>query len=72
MDAQFNLGVMYANGEGVGQDYAEVYAWVAAAAAQGLPGTEDILQSLQEEMTPSELERAVELAREYREKYVTQ
>lgn len=33
--AQFNLGVMYENGQGVHQNYAEVKAWYAKAANQG-------------------------------------
>ena len=33
--AQFNLGVMYAKGEGVPQDYAEAVKWFRLAADQG-------------------------------------
>jgi TPR repeat protein len=33
--AQYNLGVMYANGQGVPQDYAEAMKWFRKAAAQG-------------------------------------
>ena len=34
-DAQFNLGAMYASGDGVRQDYAQALAWYSKAAAQG-------------------------------------
>ena len=34
-DAQYNLGVMYDNGEGVPQDYAEAVKWYRLAAEQG-------------------------------------
>ena len=34
-EAQFNLGVMYSNGEGVPQDDAEAVRWYRLAAAQG-------------------------------------
>ena len=34
--AQFNLGVMYENGRGVRQDYAEAVRWYRQAADQGL------------------------------------
>jgi len=34
-DAQYNLGVMYDNGQGVVQDYAEAVKWYRLAAAQG-------------------------------------
>jgi TPR repeat protein len=33
--AQFNLGVMYAKGQGVAQDYAEAATWYRKAAEQG-------------------------------------
>ena len=33
--AQFNLGVMYANGQGVRQDYAQAVQWYRRAAEQG-------------------------------------
>ncbi|MGL5225819.1 MAG: tetratricopeptide repeat protein [Aeromonas sp.] len=33
--AQFNLGVMYAEGQGVAQDYQQAVAWYQKAAAQG-------------------------------------
>jgi TPR repeat protein len=33
--AQYNLGVMYANGYGVPQDYAEAVRWYRLAAGQG-------------------------------------
>ena len=34
-DAQYNLGVMYDNGQGVPQDYAEAVKWYRLAAEQG-------------------------------------
>jgi len=34
-NAQNNLGLMYANGRGVKQDYAQAFAWYQKAAAQG-------------------------------------
>ncbi|MGA2170957.1 MAG: hypothetical protein ABSG62_22455, partial [Terracidiphilus sp.] len=34
-DAQFNLGVAYAYGEGVRQDYARAAVWLRKAAEQG-------------------------------------
>ena len=35
VDAQFNLGVMYDNGRGVRQDYAQAVQWYRKAAEQG-------------------------------------
>ena len=34
-EAQFNLGLMYDNGQGVSQDYAEAVKWYRKAAEQG-------------------------------------
>jgi hypothetical protein len=70
-EAQYNLGLMYLEGLGVKQDNVEAYAWIRTAAAQGKSGTLEIRQALLREMTTSQENRAIELAREYREKYVT-
>ncbi len=70
-EAQYNLGLMYLEGLGVTQDNVEAYAWIRTAAAQGRSGTLEIRAALLREMTPSQADRAIELAREYREKYVT-
>ena len=37
-DAQFNLGVMYAKGQGVPQDYAQAHMWFNLAASSFPPG----------------------------------
>jgi TPR repeat protein len=34
--AQFNLGVMYASGQGVGRDQVEAYGWLQRAASAGI------------------------------------
>ena len=41
--AQFNLGVMNSNGEGVPQDYAKAYEWYQKAADQGLSVAQEML-----------------------------
>ena len=41
--AQFNLGVMYAQGFGVAQDYASAVEWYRKAAVQGLPAAQNNL-----------------------------
>ena len=38
--AQYNLGIMYANGRGVPQDYGEAVRWWRRAAEQGLAGAQ--------------------------------
>ena len=39
-DAQYNLGVMYSNGEGVPQDFTQAMAWYRQAADQGDAGAQ--------------------------------
>ena len=41
--AQYNLGLMYDNGQGVPQDYAEAVKWYRLAAEQGMPAHNSIL-----------------------------
>ena len=41
-EAQFRLGVMYANGRGVALDIAEAWKWWRKAAQQGHTGAEDV------------------------------
>ena len=42
-DAQYSLGVTYANGRGVPQDYAEAVRWYRKAADQGLASAQNNL-----------------------------
>ena len=50
--AQFNLGIMYANGEGVPEDYVKNYAWMNLAAAQGNEKAVTGKTRIREHMTP--------------------
>ena len=64
-DAQNNLGQMYDNGTGVLQDYVRVNMWFNIAAISGksrnVSKNRDIIAK---RMTPSQLEKAQDLARE--------
>ena len=68
--AQSNLGAMYANGTGVIQDLVYAHMWSNIAASSGNKGAvknRDIAAGM---MTPSQLEKAQDLAREcVRKKY---
>ena len=46
--AQFNLGVVYANGRGVRQDDAEAVRWYRQAAAQGFAAAQTLLGMMYE------------------------
>ena len=45
-EAQYNLGVMYANGEGVPRDQAKAVEWLQKAAKQGLAKAQEALRRL--------------------------
>ena len=68
-DAMYNLGAMYANGEGVPQDYVEAHKWRNLAAARASAGnqkeyaeTRDALATL---MTPQQIADAQKRATEW-------
>ena len=67
--AQVHLARMYLDGWGVAQDYTEAYAWISIATAQGYSDADEYRQVLLEKMTPSQLERAAEIARDYQRKF---
>ena len=64
--AQHALGVMYAKGEGVPQDYVQAHMWFSLCAAQG-GGTnnQDIIAT---RMTPAQIAEAQKMAREWKPK----
>ena len=63
-DAQYSLGLMYHNGEGVLQDYKEAYAWLGVAKANGYENAEENLSFLMKEMTKEQIADAMSLATE--------
>ena len=62
--AQFNLGRMYAKGEGVLQDYVYAHMWWNIAASNGDEYGAELRDDVEKKMTPSQIERAQDLARE--------
>jgi hypothetical protein len=70
--AQFNLGVRYANGQGVARDPVQAYQWFSVA-AQGLLGREAetarrARDAIKAELTPEQVAHGEELARSWRPK----
>ncbi len=71
--AQYNVGLMYDNGQGVPQDYVQAHMWFNLAASRTLPGTDrdnsakgrDIIAK---RMTPADVSKAQRLAREWKPK----
>ena len=72
-EAQFFLGVMYSEGEGVPQDYSKAHMWFNLAASRYPPGEDrdrvvnnrDIVAKM---MTPAQISEAQKLAREWKPK----
>ena len=63
-DAQNSLGIMYNNGWGVDRDIVRALMWYMVAATTGSIEALDNQILVEKEMTPSQIEKAQELARE--------
>ena len=61
-DAQFNLGVMYADGQGVPEDYVLGFAWLNLAAAQGNERASEYRDNLQTRMNADQIAQAQEMS----------
>ena len=66
--AQFNLGLMYGNGQGVPQDYVLAYMWWNIAGSNGYKDAVTNRNFLENKMSPSQIEKAQELARNWKPK----
>ena len=66
--AQSNLGLMYGTGRGVPQDDVQAHMWFNLAAAQGFAVGAKNRNLAAEQMTPQQIERAQELARNWKPK----
>ena len=67
--AQYNLGVVYGNGRGVAQDYKSAYMWWDILASSGDSDAVKNRDILAKEMTPSQIEKAQDMARGWMAKY---
>ena len=68
--AQTNLGVMYGLGQGVIQDWVYAHMWGNVASSNGSVNGGKLRDLAAKKMTPSQLEKAQDLAREcVRKKY---
>ena len=65
VDAQYCLGMHYANGRDVERDYIVAHKWFNLAATQGDPGARDLRGELAMEMSAAEIAEAQRLAREW-------
>ncbi len=67
-DGQFNLGLKYANGDGVPQDYVQAHMWFSLAGAQGRNQAAKNRDIVAKSMTPAQIAEAQKLAREWKPK----
>ena len=66
--AQYNLGVMYVKGDGVPQDYVLAYMWFHIAGSNGHKNAVANRDILKKEMSPQQIEKAQEMARNWKPK----
>lgn len=64
--AQGKLGAAYEEGRGVPKDYVKAYMWLILAAAQGERGISRFRDHIAQKMTPEQVARAQEMARNWR------
>ena len=63
-DAQYNLGFMYHEGKGVIQDNVYAHIWWNISASQGVKNATKNRDILAKKMTPADISKAQDLARE--------
>ena len=62
VEAQLNLGALYATGDGVPQDLIVAYAWTYLAAVSGNEIAQKNCKQARDELTPDQIKKAIELA----------
>ena len=66
--AQYNLGLMYVNGLGVPQDYVLAHMWWNLSGSNGHKGAVENRNIVEKKMTKQQIEKAQELARNWKPK----
>ncbi|WKE65822.1 TonB family protein [Gallaecimonas kandeliae] len=61
-NAQFDLGAMYFNGEGMSKNLVEAYAWFSVAADNGFAGADNAKTQVLERLTQPQRQAALDLA----------
>lgn len=65
VDAQYGMGLIYAEGRGVPQDEAKAYFWLTMAMEQGDKDAEALRRVVAESMTPAQFDAAEFMAKEH-------
>ena len=63
-DAQGSLGLMYADGRGVPKNLVQAHAWLNISAGRGSKLAQMSLENIEKQMTDSQKEKAMDLARD--------
>jgi TPR repeat protein len=66
--AQNHVGLMFYKGEGVTKDLIRAYKWAYLAAQQGVDPSIQALNILAQEMSPTQIEEAIDLAGQWKPK----
>lgn len=62
--AQLSLGVKYAFGEGVRQDYQRAYQWASLSQMKGFEVADELMRTMEAKMSKADIARARQMARE--------
>ncbi len=65
VESLFDLGLRYANGLGVAQNFIEAHKWFNIAAARGFAEARSMRAEISEDMSRGEIEEAQRQAREW-------
>ena len=65
-EAQYNLGLMYHEGQGVLQDYVSAHMWWNLSGSQGITNAVTNRTIVEEEMSKQQIEKAQEMARNWK------
>ena len=68
LDAQLKLGVSYGMGRGVSQDYALAHMWWNLSGSNGNKEAAENREIIETKMTPTQIEKAKEMARNWKPK----
>ena len=69
--AQYNIGLIYANGAGVPKDDIAAYMWWNLAAAQGDEEARSNRSNIEKKMTPAQIAEAQQLSKNWKAKEAT-
>ena len=67
-EAQYNLGLMYEKGQVVPKDFKEAFKWSKIASSNGHNGDIKFRDIIEKRMSPSQLKKAQEMARNWKPK----